>query len=78
MDKSIKISIRITQEQYNFITETFGTNISEAIRFAIKMLEILLERGFYCKIMECPNIEKEGMVNDRQGETENTSNNQGS
>ena len=53
----MKISIRIPQEHYNFLCDLFpNTRLSEAIRFAIQMLEVLVDRGFYCKLTDCPNL----------------------
>lgn len=56
-NNEIKISVRITQEQYNFLTQLFPeSNTSESIRFAIQMLSVLVDRGFYCKLMDCPKL----------------------
>lgn len=59
MDKDIKISVRINQEQYNFLHDLgISDNLSESIRFSINMLKILVDRGFYCKLIGCTNVKE--------------------
>ena len=46
-------------DQFIFIKDICPNgNISEGIRFALEMLRILLDRGFYCKLIDCPNVVK--------------------